>query len=33
MKKLLLIFIGMTLALGSINAQSPKSMYKKQKNY
>jgi len=31
MKKLLLIFIGMTLALGSINAQSPKSMYKKAK--
>ncbi len=31
MKKLLLIFIGMTLALGSMNAQSPKSMYKKAK--
>ncbi len=31
MKKLLLIFMGMTLAFGTINAQSPKSIYKKAK--
>ncbi len=31
MKKLFLIFIGMALTIGTINAQSPKSMYKKAK--